>query len=605
MVYGWDGRGLTRGRQTAFMDQGVRRCLEITTIDQKSITCTADHKFLVKQGDGTIVWKEAQQLDRTTDLLVKSLENPSDLLDEPMNDWFIPLGGEIFDFSVEKRPATLALMRILGHICGDIGQFNESEMRMETQHYLDLPSALKDIALVSSQQEIRVTQSPSRHHNLITLPSDLQKKLCNLWPGYRITFPPFLFEDECPLSVIQEFCGGLLGHQGRAPWITSMGQIHYGTSIFGSLNEIQINKVWLLLSRLGYSRPSSDSDYFPILEGIGYRYALRKQVAQTAASFLHRTVLTSLDLKAIGVLDFFDLQTETLPVMYVPIKEVRYGGYHQVYDLSVETLESFVANGYVVHNCAIFGKMYTEILRIGMLEKLYLKAMDVLIDTVYDLISGEISHRDLIISQKLGSEYKLESAAMKIFATNLKKAGKPANPGDRLPFLVIKDPSKRLLGERMILVEDYEELLRNQEAPPIDYAYYLKHNIMNPTDQLISTLFRKDISRLTRYSYLPPSKRTFLDLTVPCKILLSFIENGLDIRTLKDIIRQEVTRTENRSPQIRIILIHLEEEGNDQEKVEEVDEPVEEEEKVEVNENKKIDLSKMIIPNLSTKDVKK
>jgi hypothetical protein len=157
----------------------------------------------------------------------------------------------------------------------------------------------------------------------------------------------------------------------------------------------------------------------------------------------------------------------------------------------------------------------------------------------------------------------------------------------------------------MILVEDYEELLRNQEAPPIDYAYYLKHNIMNPTDQLISTLFRKDISRLTRYSYLPPSKRTFLDLTVPCKILLSFIENGLDIRTLKDIIRQEVTRTENRSPQIRIILIHLEEEGNDQEKVEEVDEPVEEEEKVEVNENKKIDLSKMIIPNLSTKDVKK
>jgi hypothetical protein len=158
------------------------------------------------------------------------------------------------------------------------------------------------------------------------------------------------------------------------------------------------------------------------------------------------------------------------------------------------------------------------------------------------LINGKIPHEDLVIIRELGANYKSESYFMKVFSDQLKKAGKIVNPGDRLDFLIIDDPSATLLGHKMRLTEQY--LASQQTSTPlkIDYNYYIEKALLNPINQLFAVGFKETIMKLQNVLYKPTGRSKPIFLDRPVNMIIALREKGYDLRVLKDAVRYNVEK---------------------------------------------------------------
>ncbi len=168
------------------------------------------------------------------------------------------------------------------------------------------------------------------------------------------------------------------------------------------------------------------------------------------------------------------------------------------------------------------------------------EAMSLLIDYVLDLLGGKIPHRELVALRGLGANYKSANYFLKVFSDELKKAGKIVTPGDRLDYLVIVDPTTTILGQKMRLLEQYEESLKTDNPLVIDYRYYAEHSLMNPITQLISVGFKRVIAALPQIKFHAPRRRNPTTLEKPVLLILRLIENGFDVSRLKECIVQNV-----------------------------------------------------------------
>ena len=110
----------------------------------------------------------------------------------------------------------------------------------------------------------------------------------------------------------------------------------------------------------------------------------------------------------------------------------------------------------------------------------YQEFLDMIINTVVRTLRGEMSWKDFIIIKGLGSGYKDENYFMKVFAEELQKLGRPAQPGDRLEYVIVKTKEPvNLLGQRMRDPETYHRRLGTEFHEPIDYEYYIEHFLMD------------------------------------------------------------------------------------------------------------------------------
>jgi DNA polymerase delta subunit 1 len=206
-------------------------------------------------------------------------------------------------------------------------------------------------------------------------------------------------------------------------------------------------------------------------------------------------------------------------------------------------------------NCNFLRKTYMDILDVIMRKKGLEEAIDILVNAIQRLLDGQVPFDDLIIIRGLGDNYKSDSYFMKVFSDELKRAGKPVNPGDRLDFLIVENPGAKLLGYKMRLREQYVDGLTSGNPEPIDYNYYIEKALMNPINQLFEVGFKDTIAQLQHVSFRPSNRHKPIFMDRPVQIILKWREKGFDLNLFKEAVRYNVMKLNNQSapPTLRVV----------------------------------------------------
>jgi DNA polymerase elongation subunit (family B) len=251
--------------------KGFRDTVKVYFQDGSSIIATPEHKFMLENGE----WCQAKDLK---DKYVKAgIKYPEDKDCSLEKEWKLEVEGYNFNMKDElEREKSLAFARMIGYILADGSIYETTCSRGYTRKCVEacfgtLFDALtfkRDINLFS---DIDVTirkrdgngdedREKKGTTQCITLPAKISymiHSLEDIMVGKRSTqeikLPKFILDDNCPLSIIREFLGGLFGGDGTAPCICKdkrFGYIEFKWTIikkyFYSLENV-INQISKLL----------------------------------------------------------------------------------------------------------------------------------------------------------------------------------------------------------------------------------------------------------------------------------------------------------------------------------------------------------------------
>jgi len=165
-------------------------------------------------------------------------------------------------------------------------------------------------------------------------------------------------------------------------------------------------------------------------------------------------------------------------------------------------------------NCSYQRNCYIDTAWNVLLRKPMMETYDDIINMCLKLMRREVPWKDLVVIKGLGAHYKNKSYCMKVFSDELCKIGKPATPGDRLEYLIVKPygvSEKKLLGYKMRLPSTYLERLESDKPEPIDYEYYMEKALMNCIQkQLFQVGYKKELEELNA-KYLDIDQNRVLD----------------------------------------------------------------------------------------------
>ena len=224
--------------------KGVRDTVKIFLETGKTIIATPDHKFMLENGD----WCIAKDLKGKS---VKSgVEYTLDNVCELENNWSLKVDGYFFNTkNIQERDKSLAFVRILGYILSNgliyiqkslngiiycvEGSFNTL---IDVQNFnLDVVKLSGINVIVHKKQSVHTYMGIKGVTIQITLPLILAKMIHSIEDiivGKRSThnmkLPKFILDDNCPLSIVREFLGGLYGGGGTSPYLK--------TDNFGSIS---------------------------------------------------------------------------------------------------------------------------------------------------------------------------------------------------------------------------------------------------------------------------------------------------------------------------------------------------------------------------------
>jgi DNA polymerase elongation subunit (family B) len=156
-------------------------------------------------------------------------------------------------------------------------------------------------------------------------------------------------------------------------------------------------------------------------------------------------------------------------------------------------------------NCQWQRDLYKDVLEKIMTLQPMQDTLDVIIGEVVKMSRNEIDWKTLTLIKGLGSNYKNDTYFMKVFSDELRRIGKPAAPGDRLEYLIVKPneaPTKPngdiLLGYKMRLTDTYIERLKSSQPEPVDTHYYIENVIKNCIEQLWMIGYKDQIAEIER-----------------------------------------------------------------------------------------------------------
>jgi len=230
--------------------KGVKETVKIFFQDGRTITSTPDHKFMLEDGS----WCEAKNLK---DKYVKSgIEYTEDINCEKECVWTLTVNGYKFNMSdIKERDKSLAFSRIIGYIMSDGSIYETGNKKCSEASFgtlFDVGNFMNDIYLICGKKvNIRKRDRDGCKKGVVycvTLPSSISKMIHSVEDiviGKRSTqemkLPKFILEDNCPLSIIREFLGGLYGGDGCAPCFAKRDR-------FGS-----ISLKWTIIGKFMYS----------------------------------------------------------------------------------------------------------------------------------------------------------------------------------------------------------------------------------------------------------------------------------------------------------------------------------------------------------------
>jgi DNA polymerase elongation subunit (family B) len=182
-------------------------------------------------------------------------------------------------------------------------------------------------------------------------------------------------------------------------------------------------------------------------------------------------------------------------------------------------------------NCAYARTCYVELLRHILDRKPMNEAFDIVINACNKLTRFEVPPKgNLAVIRELGSNYKSSNYFMKVFADELFRIGKPANPGDRLEYIVVKTADEDIyqvpLGKKMRALELWEE---EEIKEDVDCVYYIEHLLMNPLDQLFGVGYKTQLSKCEVIGFTPQNSNChFVGVKTPIKMVSALIKDKLE-----------------------------------------------------------------------------
>jgi DNA-directed RNA polymerase II subunit RPB2 len=223
-VLGWSEskNGMVPSKQCAFMDKGMRDCVELTLEDGRKITCTEDHPVLTS--DNT--WVKVKDLELHKSKIKTSVSYPLMKVKEEIAEcdgWKLLFGKQILRTdSYNEYMRTLAFARILGLLITD-GSISADGTRKQASvtlgHIIDVKQFLGDITMFC---EINQTKFKTKNYYYVAIPVEFIDDILDLngiLRGRKVnqpgTLPEFILDEKCPRPIIREFLGGMFGGDGH------------------------------------------------------------------------------------------------------------------------------------------------------------------------------------------------------------------------------------------------------------------------------------------------------------------------------------------------------------------------------------------------------
>ena len=378
--------GLASSRVTAVLERGVKRCVELQFSDGRTLTCTPDHR--IRAADGR--WVEAQHLSIDESSVAVGVEYPL-VSAEPLSRWSLNVDGLGYPLDVvDHRRQTMAFARVLGYLMSDAAACVKPQ-HVTVAHHLDAQAVCDDVDVLTGSRPSAVRS----HGKLrVALPRTLLTACSSVGvhagdhTNEVCEVPAFLQAEECPLSVVREYVGGLFGGNSRTVWgekerVSEFREVEWSCAKLDSViprqMEVIQQRLYPLLSRCGVNPhhltldvtdntvdvcPGAakgettrklnlrlvDSVVSSFHSGVGLRYHCHEQQLLTTAAMHLRTPTTS-DLFTPASSKGVPSHARLLPLSQVRLVSRRDVGMKRVYDLTVPHGTSFTANGVVVHNC--------------------------------------------------------------------------------------------------------------------------------------------------------------------------------------------------------------------------------------------------------------
>lgn len=161
------------------------------------------------------------------------------------------------------------------------------------------------------------------------------------------------------------------------------------------------------------------------------------------------------------------------------------------------------------------------------------EALTIILDAVQHVLEGKVTAKELMVTRSLGSNYKGEYF-MKTFAEELAKIGKPAQPGERLGYIIVEGQDK--LGKKMRTMDWYYENLASGLEEKIDYLYYIEHGMQEHIDQLFSIGYRRELAMIPEAVYQPNRRSSPIHISTPITYLVKALRNGVEFNMIRDIM---------------------------------------------------------------------
>ena len=211
--------------------KGIKDIIKLTLDDGRVLECTPEHKFKILSNN-EIIWKEAKDITYEDKLVISFIGTEDTTCNKELK-WKLEMDKFNFDMkSKDSREKSLAFARVLGYLYTDGTICQDSRGDYRTVVYMgslfDANTILDDIELVTSKrpkiQDYKSKNTKCQTYN-IGLSNTFSKALSKL-PGISLgrrttqetSYPEFLFDKNCPKSIIREFIAGCFGGDGWAPY---------------------------------------------------------------------------------------------------------------------------------------------------------------------------------------------------------------------------------------------------------------------------------------------------------------------------------------------------------------------------------------------------
>lgn len=198
-------------------------------------------------------------------------------------------------------------------------------------------------------------------------------------------------------------------------------------------------------------------------------------------------------------------------------------------------------------NCKWVRAFYRQLLLMTLTGTSFLEVVRFCHDQILNLISGRVPLEELIVIKTLGHNYASDSNTMKVFSEKLRRIGRPAQAGERLKYVVGIDEDAKLLGERMLLPEMYYDSLHGDKPERIDYHYYLDKILRSHVDQVISIVYRDDISQISDIYVKQSNRHKAYNAEDLIKMFSCLYVTGRDLIAVPEMVENPDAVREGRS----------------------------------------------------------